>query len=292
VPRSGRGLASRELRREQPDTNKALPAGSAFFVVRFHSAADGAYRGQKYCGGNSQLRRALAGPDKRPMRRRTFLIAVGATIVAPAWAEAAPVPERRLRLIHGDTNETIDAVFRNSDGAVNEEALLALSEFLRDRHVDEIKTYEPAVLDFLWESLDQVDRDRATVLSGYRTHETNEKLRHSKIGVAEGSQHLFGRAIDVYVEGRVDKMAKAARSMRRGGVGWYPQNKFVHLDVGPVRDWTMGGVLPANLGFKNLLAPGVSQFKGPYNKQQRIDIGHALAKLQYQQRMRGLFYPK
>jgi uncharacterized protein YcbK (DUF882 family) len=224
------------------------------------------------------------------MRRRTFLIAVGATIVAPALA--APLPERRLRLIHGDTNETIDAVFRGSDGSVNAEALQALSEFLRDRHVDEIKTYEPAVLDFLWEVLGKVDRDRATVLSGFRTHATNEKLRHTKIGVAEGSQHLFGRALDIYVEGRIDRAAKAARAMRRGGVGWYPQSKFVHLDVGPVREWTMGGTLPAGLGFKNLLAPGVSEFKGPFNKQQRIQIGHELAKLQYRQRMRGLFYPK
>jgi uncharacterized protein YcbK (DUF882 family) len=224
------------------------------------------------------------------MRRRTFLIAVGATIVTPALA--AVRPERRLRLIHGESGETIDAVFRDQEGCVNDESLMALSEFLRDRHVEESKTYEPAVLDFLWEVLGQVDRDRATVLSGYRTHETNEKLRHTKIGVAEGSQHLFGRAIDVYVEGRIDKAAKAARALHLGGVGWYPQNRFVHLDVGPVRDWTMGGVLPANLGFKNLLAPGVDEFKGPFSKQQRMDIGHALAKAQYQQRMRGLFYNK
>lgn len=218
---------------------------------------------------------------------------MGATIVAPAWAQAAPLPERRLRLIHGDTNETIDAVFRNADGAVNDEALLALSEFLRDRHVDEIKSYDPAVLDILWESLGKVDRDRATVLSGYRTFETNEKLRHtSKIGVAEGSQHIYGRAIDIYVDGKIANVAKAARAMKRGGVGWYPQNKFVHLDCGPVREWTTGGVLPANAGFRNLLAPGVSQFKGPFSKQQRIDLGHALAKQQFQQRMRGLFYPK
>ena len=67
------------------------------------------------------------------MRRRTFLIAVGATIVTPALA--AVRPERRLRLIHGESGETIDAVFRDQEGCINDESLMALSEFLRDRHV-------------------------------------------------------------------------------------------------------------------------------------------------------------
>jgi len=28
--------------------------------------------------------------------------------------------------------------------------------------------------------------------------------------------------------------------MRRGGVGWYPNSRFVHLDSGPVRNWSLG----------------------------------------------------
>jgi hypothetical protein len=28
-----------------------------------------------------------------------------------------------------------------------------------------------------------------------------------------------------------------ARSLNRGGVGWYPQNDFVHVDVGEIRTW-------------------------------------------------------
>ena len=34
---------------------------------------------------------------------------------------------------------------------------------------------------------------------------------------------------------------QAARAMQRGGVGWYPRSGFIHLDTGPVRNWTLEG---------------------------------------------------
>jgi hypothetical protein len=30
-----------------------------------------------------------------------------------------------------------------------------------------------------------------------------------------------------------------ARAMERGGVGWYPHSGFIHIDTGPVRNWTL-----------------------------------------------------
>jgi hypothetical protein len=27
--------------------------------------------------------------------------------------------------------------------------------------------------------------------------------------------------------------------MMRGGVGWYPHSGFIHIDTGPVRNWTL-----------------------------------------------------
>ena len=27
--------------------------------------------------------------------------------------------------------------------------------------------------------------------------------------------------------------------MERGGVGWYPHSGFIHIDTGPVRNWTL-----------------------------------------------------
>jgi hypothetical protein len=30
-----------------------------------------------------------------------------------------------------------------------------------------------------------------------------------------------------------------ARAMQRGGVGWYPHSGFIHIDTGPIRNWTL-----------------------------------------------------
>ena len=32
---------------------------------------------------------------------------------------------------------------------------------------------------------------------------------------------------------------QAALDLRRGGVGYYPTSDFVHVDVGPVRHWSL-----------------------------------------------------
>jgi uncharacterized protein YcbK (DUF882 family) len=56
--------------------------------------------------------------------------------------------------------------------------------------------------------------------------------------VAAKSQHTFGKALDIRIEG-VDlaRLHQAALSLNAGGVGYYPQSDFVHVDVGPVRQW-------------------------------------------------------
>jgi hypothetical protein len=96
------------------------------------------------------------------------------------------------------------------------------------------------VLDFVANVLDAVGASRATVLSAYRTPETNAMLARSMLGVAERSQHLHGRALDIYLPARLDDAMLAARALRRGGVGWYPNSHFIHLDTGPVRNWSLG----------------------------------------------------
>ena len=82
---------------------------------------------------------------------------------------------------------------------------------------------------------------RATILSAYRTPETNAMLARTTFGVADNSQHLYGRALDIRLETRLEDAMQAARAMQRGGVGWYPRSGFFHLDSGPVRNWTLDG---------------------------------------------------
>jgi uncharacterized protein YcbK (DUF882 family) len=59
--------------------------------------------------------------------------------------------------------------------------------------------------------------------------------------VAEHSQHMQAKAIDIRVPGvSTLKLRNAALSLNEGGVGYYPVSKFVHVDVGPVREWSYG----------------------------------------------------
>jgi uncharacterized protein YcbK (DUF882 family) len=56
--------------------------------------------------------------------------------------------------------------------------------------------------------------------------------------VAEHSQHMLGEAIDIRIPGvPTARLRDAALSLHRGGVGYYPQSGFVHVDLGRVRGW-------------------------------------------------------
>jgi hypothetical protein len=95
------------------------------------------------------------------------------------------------------------------------------------------------VIDFLGDVLDAIGETSATILSAYRTAETNALLAHTTFGVAENSQHLYGRALDFHPGSKLAEAMTAARAMQRGGVGWYPDSGFIHIDTGPVRNWTL-----------------------------------------------------
>jgi uncharacterized protein YcbK (DUF882 family) len=173
------------------------------------------------------------------MDRRRFLTLAGVLSAMPRPLRAAPVaPPRRLRLVNTNTGETFDGSFRDDLGPIGT-ALADLSDFLRDHHSGEKTAIDIRVLDFLASVMDAVGKTRATVLSAYRTRETNAKLARTHFGVAENSQHIYGRALDIRLETRNARAVQAARAMQYGGVGWYPHSGFLHIDSGPVRNWTL-----------------------------------------------------
>jgi uncharacterized protein YcbK (DUF882 family) len=49
---------------------------------------------------------------------------------------------------------------------------------------------------------------------------------------------MQGKAIDFRLPGvKLSQVRKAALSLKAGGVGYYPESNFVHIDTGPVRRW-------------------------------------------------------
>jgi uncharacterized protein YcbK (DUF882 family) len=184
------------------------------------------------------------------MDRRVFLSLLSAALAAPVTVRAAadPSPEsRRLKLLNAHTGETFSGPYRDAAGPIPA-AMEDLSSFLRDFHSGETIAYDVAVLDFLTDVMAAIGAKEATVLSAYRTRATNEMLARTTFGVADNSQHIYGKALDIYFPARLDVAMETARAMQRGGVGWYPNSHFIHLDSGPLRNWDLGGG-----GFERLL---------------------------------------
>jgi uncharacterized protein YcbK (DUF882 family) len=185
---------------------------------------------------------------KRAVSRRVVLGAISwlaAGAAHPAIRPPSP-PLRRLKLFNAHTSESFDGPYRGPDGVI-ETAAADLSQFLRDHHSGVAASIDIGVIDFLWDVLDAVGAGSATILSAYRTPETNAMLARTTFGVAEHSQHVYARAIDFTIGAALPDAMKLARGMRRGGVGWYPRSHFIHLDAGPVRNWDLGDTNLQNL---------------------------------------------
>jgi len=169
-----------------------------------------------------------------------LLIAAGACVLLPVRTFGQPLAGRHLKLKNANTGETFSGFYRNANGPILE-AMADLAVLLRDHHANRTGPVDIAVLDFLADVLDAVGQTSAMILSAYRTLETNAKLAATMFGVAEKSQHILGRAVDISLDSRLVDAEIAARKMKRGGVGWYPHSQFIHLDSGPVRSWEMDG---------------------------------------------------
>jgi uncharacterized protein YcbK (DUF882 family) len=181
---------------------------------------------------SSQLNRAAPG-------RRRFLKGAGAALVLLPLGAWAGVPVRRsLSFVHTHTGERLSTVYFQ-DGQYQAAELARINQLLRDFRTGDVHTIDTGVLDILADLRVLADRDEPyEVISGYRSPQTNAALRRHSSGVAEHSLHLQGRAIDVRLPGfATRRLRELALDMGRGGVGFYPQPDFVHLDNGRVRYW-------------------------------------------------------
>src|SRR5579862_5671674 len=206
------------------------------------------------------------------MNRRLLLSIIAGTVALPSLARAvpSPAPGRRLRLVNPHTGETFDGAYRDDVGPIPME-MENLAVFLRDFHVNEAIEYDVGVIDFLAAVMAATGQSEATILSAYRTRETNEMLARTSFGVAENSQHIYGRALDVHFGSKLSEAMQAARGMQRGGVGWYPHSGFLHIDTGPVRNWDLD-----ESGLGNLLFDG-RQIRFNDKGELVISMGHGHA---------------
>ena len=175
--------------------------------------------------------------SRRRLLKVLAAVAAGAA-VAPARLFAGSRDPREVAFFHTHTRERLSVTYF-ADGSYDAESLAALDRFLRDHRTGDQHPIDPALFDILHDL--RVATGAASpfqVVSGYRSPHTNGMLRDRSSGVASGSLHVQGRAIDVRLaDVSSAALRDAAVRLRRGGVGYYAASDFVHIDTGRFRTW-------------------------------------------------------
>lgn len=179
------------------------------------------------------------------LTRRSLIRAFAATTVAaaPVMANATGLLRgagdiRRLNMYNGRAGETLNMIYW-IEGEYIAPALDEVNYFMRDWRTDGVIDINIGTIDIMAAAHNIMDTTEPyTLLSGYRSPETNAMLRRRSSGVARNSRHMVGEAADLQLQSRsVSQIFNAARSCQAGGVGRYSRSNFVHMDCGPVRSW-------------------------------------------------------
>lgn len=183
------------------------------------------------------------GLKSNALSRRLFLGAglcatAGMAVSSPVEAAVRAMPERALSLYNIHTGESLKVIYW-ADGHYINRALAQVNRMLRDHRSGDIHPIDPRLLDVLAATHRRLgNRGAVHIVSGYRSPQTNAMLAASTDGVAQGSLHMSGKAVDIRIPGASTRtLGRAAKALRAGGVGTYYRSEFVHVDTGKVRYW-------------------------------------------------------
>lgn len=181
--------------------------------------------------------------SENAMNRRNFMkVATMASLVSlfpnSAFANSKAPYKRSLSFYNIHTGEKLDTTFW-AEGSYIPEALADMNHILRDHRTDKAAEIDTGLFDLLHSLRTNLDSNSPFhIISGYRSPATNAMLRSHSSGVAKKSLHMAGKAIDINLPGRsLAELKKVAVNLKQGGVGYYPDSNFVHVDVGRVRHW-------------------------------------------------------
>lgn len=142
--------------------------------------------------------------------------------------------------IHGDGKICIYSYYLNEVSDTKISSAKEIKHIFRSRSDNKEMDIDPALIDQLDNIQDHFGADCIELISGYRSPELNKSLKDNGTSAAENSMHLVGKAADIHIDEVTEEaVSDYARSLKRGGVGFYPANDFVHVDTGDVRNWDL-----------------------------------------------------
>lgn len=145
-----------------------------------------------------------------------------------------PASGERTKLLYWKDGEIIDSAYQQ------------FCHILRDVHGKKTAPIDPKLLETLWATQAFIARFGMTkpleVLSGYRTLESNKRLREDGIPAARKSLHLEGKAADIRIgDLHEEVLGELIQSFKQGGVGFYfranSRGGWIHADTGLQRSW-------------------------------------------------------
>ncbi len=167
------------------------------------------------------------------------LILFGSNPVFASEFTTEETSEGRLSLFNTHSRERIQVTYRDKAGNYDFEALNRINWILRCHFTGEVATMDIRTLEYLNEVDNKLGGNHEIhVISGYRSPRYNNLLLQEGHKVARHSLHMEGKAIDIQIPGlELDRVRDVALNMRYGGVGYYPDAGFVHIDSGNFRTW-------------------------------------------------------
>jgi len=168
---------------------------------------------------------------------------VALALMLPAVAEAGQPRfffsgDGVIELDHAHLGERLSVRYRTASGAYDPQALAAIAHFFRSRDSGEEGEISLRLIELIDFVQDHFHPKRTLLVSGYRSPVLNEELRRSGARVAESSLHTEGIAADLQFDGlNLRKLWNELRQRNIGGVGYYGEQGFLHLDTGRPRFW-------------------------------------------------------
>jgi len=164
------------------------------------------------------------------------------SLAVPSFGEDLPrfffEGNGHLVLHHAYLDTTLDVRYRHADGSYDAPALKQIEHFFRSRADGREAPISLRLIELLSYIQGHYHPRQMILLSGFRSPEFNADLRNAGGAVAQASLHTEAMAADITFIGLdMARLWHRLRDQNTGGVGYYRQNKFLHIDTGPPRFW-------------------------------------------------------
>jgi uncharacterized protein YcbK (DUF882 family) len=179
--------------------------------------------------------------DRRDLLKKSGIIATSSILLPNEIFAKSSNKSNRLNLYNAHIRKTFRPRLYDKSGKLDIMGLFELDKAMMDYRQLEITRTNFKLANLLYRINSYIGFNKRIVIhSGYRTRRTNNMLRRYSKGVAKRSYHLKGMAVDITVEGmRLSKIKDIVKGINsRGGMGYYPNSGFIHIDSGPKRAWT------------------------------------------------------